>query len=198
MHADALIIFIKNPEKGKVKTRLAADVGDEQALRIYRALLAHTRKVALAVSVDRLLFYDQYIVEQDDWPHTDFDKHVQVTGDLGARMEAAFSEALGQREKAVIIGSDCASLTPDIVQQAFSALDHADAVIGPAMDGGYYLLGLKTLIPEIFRNMTWSTGQVFQETTDRLKAGAHSYALVDKLSDIDYATDWKKYGWELP
>lgn len=197
MTRNALIIFIKNPEKGKVKTRLSADVGADRALRIYRALLTHTRQVALAVSVDRLLFYGQYIAQDDEWKDPHFDKHCQVEGDLGTRMEAAFAKALNNYEKAIIIGSDCASLTSGIIERAFLALDEVDAVVGPAMDGGYYLLGMKTLLPEIFRGIPWSTQHVFPETIARLRANGYQYALVDTLSDIDYAADWEKYGWEL-
>lgn len=197
MAQDALIIFIKNPEKGKVKTRLAKDVGDGRALRIYRALLAHTREVALALPVTRHLFYGQYIANDDGWTTTDFEKHLQVEGGLGARMEAAFAKTLARHPKAIIIGSDCASLTPGIVEGAFQALDKADVVIGPAMDGGYYLLGMKKLIPELFRDMTWSTENVFRETIRRLRQGNHTYQVAEELSDIDYAADWEKYGWEL-
>ena len=197
MAQDALIVFIKNPEKGKVKTRLAADVGDERALQIYRALLTHTRQVALALPVARHLFYGQYIADDDGWDPTDFAKHLQIEGDLGARMEAAFAKTLDRHPKAIIIGSDCASLTPGIVQRAFQVLDQAEVVIGPAMDGGYYLLGMKKLIPELFRDMIWSTEDVFRETLRRLEQNDYAYGLVDELSDIDYAADWEKFGWEL-
>ncbi|MEN0005846.1 MAG: TIGR04282 family arsenosugar biosynthesis glycosyltransferase [Bacteroidota bacterium] len=197
MNQQALIIFVKNPEKGKVKTRLASTVGDERALKIYLALLAHTRNIALAISAKRYLFYSAYVDQQDDWPNGDFQKTLQHNGDLGARMEAAFADCLAENKKVVIIGSDCASLTATIVQEAFSQLDKYDLVIGPALDGGYYLLGMKTPHPFLFQSMVWSTESVFQETINRITAASLTYATLPTLSDIDYEEDWEKYGWNL-
>ena len=152
----ALIIFIKNPEKGKVKTRLAKTVGDDKALQIYLALMEHTRAIALSVEAQRYLFYSQSIGEQDDWSDQQFIKKIQASGDLGQRMEQAFSKALAENEKVLIIGSDCASLIATIVEQAFVALDDHDYVLGPAMDGGYYLLGMKKPSAFLFDQMPWN------------------------------------------
>lgn len=193
---NGLIIFIKNPVLGTVKTRLAAELGDERALKIYLQLIRHTREVALSLSARRYLFYAQYIDHQDDWLPEHFVKEVQPKGDLGHRMEMAFEKVLKEQEKAVIIGSDCASLSPGIVEEAFSVLDQHDVVIGPALDGGYYLLGMKALHPPLFRDMTWSNERVYSETINRIKAGNLSYGTVATLSDIDYAADWEKYGWK--
>lgn len=194
MNANALLIFIRNPELGKVKTRLARDLGPEEALRIYRKLLGHTRKVAQAVAVERFLFYSNFIDREDSWPEPDFKKYLQPDGDLGDRMLQAFGQALSHCEKAVIVGSDCPGLTPLILQTAFEQLGSHDFVIGPAIDGGYYLIGMKKLTPELFRDMTWSTDRVFQETTERMQAMGSSYYVLPTLSDIDYAEDWEKYG----
>ena len=192
-----LIIFVKNPEKGKVKTRLAATVGDDKALSIYLELMRHTREIALATDVKRLLFYSQNINTADAWSNENFEKHLQADGDLGDRMSAAFQTALAQSEKAVIIGSDCASLTPEIVREAINALDENDFVVGPTFDGGYYLLGMKKIAPSLFEKVEWSTESVFTTTIDRIKALGASYHLTEKLSDIDYEEDWVKYGWEI-
>jgi len=193
----ALITFIKNPVKGTVKTRLAADVGDDKALLIYRELMRHTREIARKIDAHRLLFYGSHIDNQDKWPADEFDKQVQPEGDLGKRMETAFRIALDQAESAIIIGSDCASLTPEIVNEAFQKLSETDVVLGPAMDGGYYLLGMKEVHGFLFRNMIWSTDQVFTETTRRLEKAGMRYETVATLSDIDYAEDWEKYGWPV-
>lgn len=193
----ALLIFVRNPELGKVKTRLARDTGDEQALRIYLALLAHTRQAALAVDAHRYLFYSNFIDREDDWPNSDFVKHLQPSGDLGRRMLQAFELALQQHHKAVIIGSDCPQLSSELIQQAFSKLDQHEVVIGPAEDGGYYLLGMQKVYPELFLDMTWSTANVLTQTTARLKQSNTSYALLDTLSDIDYLADWQQHGWPL-
>lgn len=194
MNANALLIFIRNPELGKVKTRLAQDLGPDEALRVYRKLLEHTRKVAQSVLVDRFLFYSNFIDREDSWPEPDFKKFLQSNGDLGDRMLRAFELGLSQCKKAVIVGSDCPGLTPQILQTAFEQLEEHDFVIGPAMDGGYYLIGMKKITRELFQDMTWSTERVFQETTERMKAMGSKYYVLPTLSDIDYAEDWKKYG----
>lgn len=194
MTTNALIIFIRNPELGKVKTRLANDLGQEEALRIYLKLLGHTRKVAQSIRMDRYLFYSNSIDRRDAWPEPDFKKFLQTSGDLGERMLQAFQQALADSDAAVIVGSDCPGLNTSILETAFEQLNHHDFVIGPAMDGGYYLLGMKKIASSLFLNINWSTDQVFATTTGRMKALGATYYVLPTLSDIDYATDWEKYG----
>ncbi len=194
---NALLIFIKNPVKGKVKTRLAQTVGEDQALMIYLELLRHTRDIAQQVDANRLLYYSHFIDQEDEWSKDIFHKVLQQGNDLGAKMGNAFEQALSTHKKAVIIGSDCASLTPEIVNEAFRLLDHYDFVLGPAIDGGYYLLGMKSFYPEVFENIAWSTDEVAAATIDRIDALHKTYSLLPLLSDIDYEEDWKKYGWPL-
>jgi hypothetical protein len=194
---EAILIFIKNAELGKVKTRLAATVGNEKALQIYLALLKHTRSIAQQIAVDRLLFYSSFIDHNDEWPSADFSKHLQTGTDLGQRMINAFQFAFENYEKVLIIGSDCASLTSEIIQKAFDLLEQNDFVIGPAMDGGYYLLGMNKFQPEVFQNIEWSTETVLQSTITQIKALSQSYQLLPELSDIDHAVDWEKYGWDI-
>jgi len=194
---NALIVFIKNPELGKVKTRLAKTVGAEKALAIYIALMEHTRKIAEALPVSRHLFYSQEINEQDNWTSDKFHKALQIEGDLGDKMATAFHTVFKENDKVVIIGSDCASLTPAIVQEAFDKLDDFPFVIGPAMDGGYYLLGMNQFSPTVFKDIAWSTAAVFPTTVERIKSMGKRYHLLPTLSDIDYEEDWVKYGWEL-
>ncbi|MCB0630780.1 MAG: TIGR04282 family arsenosugar biosynthesis glycosyltransferase [Saprospiraceae bacterium] len=193
MSRQALLVFIRNPEIGKVKTRLAQDLGDLEALRIYNTLLAHTRQVTLAVDAHRLLFYSNFIDRNDEWPDRRFDKHLQPKGDLGNRMQQAFEMALKQFDAAVIVGSDCAELTPAILQTALDELEHHDCVIGPAIDGGYYLLGMRQLRPSLFQDMPWSTDQVYAETIKRMEAAGATYYTLPELSDIDYAEDWEQH-----
>lgn len=195
---NALIIFIKNPELGKVKTRLAKTVGAEKALAVYQALMEHTRKIAEALPVSRRLFYSQFINESDKWSRKKFQKELQIEADLGKKMAMAFHTVFKQNEKVIIIGSDCASLTPEIVQTAFDKLDEFPFVIGPAMDGGYYLLGMNEFTPEVFNDITWSTSTVCSTTIERIESVGKSYFLLPELSDIDYEEDWVKYGWDLP
>lgn len=193
----ALIIFIKNTEKGKVKTRLARTLGDDQALKIYKALLEHTRNIALSIKTERYLFYSNFVDPNDDWPNQQFHKLVQQGEGLGQRMQDAFHQVFQQHEKVVIIGSDCASLTPAILQNAFDQLDDYPFVIGPADDGGYYLLGMREYTPSLFENIEWSTETVFPTTIKKIEALQKSYTLLAQLSDIDYEEDWEKYGWKL-
>lgn len=197
MSETTLLIFIKNPEKGKAKTRLAQGVGEERALQIYQALLGHTRKVAQGVKAKRLLFYSSFIDEQDEWTADDFEKRLQEGDDLGERMQLAFAEGFRKGGPVVIIGSDCAQLTSELVEEAIDHLQRHDFVIGPAEDGGYYLLGMRTFMPAVFEGINWSTAEVFSTTLQRLGAHNWSYELLPVLSDIDFEEDWEKYGWEL-
>jgi uncharacterized protein len=193
----SLIIFIKNPEKGKVKTRLAATVGDDKALAIYMALMEHTRRIALATEARRLLFYSQQVNYSDPWSNEDFQKALQADGDLGTKMKTAFAIAFQESDKVLIIGSDCASLTPEIIADAFAKLNDNDFVIGPAMDGGYYLLGMRQFESTVFDNIAWSTESVFSDTVKIIERLGKTYALLPELSDIDVEEDWECWGWEL-
>jgi rSAM/selenodomain-associated transferase 1 len=193
-----LLIFIKNPELGKAKTRLAQSVGAEQALKIYLALLGHTCQLAQAVDAQRMLFYSSFIDEKDQWLNKDFSKYLQASGGLGERMSAAFAQAFAaQGGPVLIIGSDCAQLTPAIVTQGIKALETHDFVIGPAEDGGYYLLGMKEFHPEVFQDIAWSTENVLPQTLEIISSNSWSHTLLPVLSDIDYEEDWEKHGWEI-
>ncbi len=190
----SIIIFTKNPELGKAKTRIASSVGDQTALDIYIRLLDITKSVmSSVVSATRLLFYSDQIVEQDAWPAADFQKYVQSNGDLGDRMEKAFDTALTISHKALIIGSDCPYITVEIIEAAFDQLDHHDIVIGPTYDGGYYMLGMKNLHARLFRDMRWSTTSVYSTTLDRIQDLDLTYAESQMLNDIDHIEDWEQY-----
>lgn len=192
----ALIIFIKNPEKGKVKTRLAATVGDDEALRIYGELLKHTRQITEEIyGLDRYVFYSSFVDETDDWKVPHFYKKMQSSGGLGDKMSRAFQEVFESKSPVLIVGSDCASLTSEIILKAYEILKEKDFVIGPAVDGGYYLLGMKTFEPSVFEHIQWSTDQVFPQTKLNIKKLKKTVGLLPELSDIDREKDWKKWGW---
>ncbi len=194
----ALIIFIRNPEKGKVKTRIAKAVGDEKAFQIYLSLLEHIRSVSAKVEgVERYLFYSHFIDEQDEWDNDLYHKRLQEDGDIGKKMDTAFRRVLRHHSAAIVVGSDIASITTGIIRRAFQVLEEKDYVLGPALDGGYYLLGMKKNSPELFEKMPWSTSKVFAITQSRILQSNASLGLVDTLSDIDHWEDWKEYGWEL-
>ena len=186
----ALIIFIKNPAKGKVKTRLAATLGDTVALGIYKKILAHTNSVTGKVLADKYIFYSSHIDANDEWNKAAFIKALQTGNDLGEKMRNAFvglfNKGYGQ---VAIIGSDCPDITADLIEQAFLELDRSDIVIGPATDGGYYLLALKKLYPALFENITWSTKHVLKQTLANCKGINKSFHLLPVLSDVDVAED---------
>ncbi|WP_452221794.1 TIGR04282 family arsenosugar biosynthesis glycosyltransferase [Lacinutrix salivirga] len=188
----ALIIFTRNPELGKCKTRLAKTLGDQSALNIYRYLLQHTANVAQQVEADRYVFYSEEINTNDIWSAVYFKKNLQKGNDLGERMHNAFEELLNSGyQKVIIIGSDLLDLNKDIIEEAFIKLEGNDVVIGPALDGGYYLLGMKNLHPAIFKNKAWGTETVRETTLADLKNKVVS--LLKPLNDIDTFNDMKHY-----
>jgi len=185
-----LLIFIKNSIPGKVKTRLARSIGDEAALRVYEQLLSHTRHIVTPLACTKMVCYSEAIPAQDGWPETEFRKAVQHGSDLGQRMQQAFDVSFRQGyTPVVIIGSDCAELTTNILQDAFAQLQTHDCVIGPARDGGYYLLGMHTFTPAVFQNKAWSTATVFADTLADLQQAGKSVFLLPVLSDIDTVED---------
>ncbi|WP_207428996.1 TIGR04282 family arsenosugar biosynthesis glycosyltransferase [Pedobacter sp. SYSU D00535] len=188
---NALIIFVKNLQMGKVKTRLAATVGEEKAYAIYSYLLKYTYRTAERVNADKYVFYSDFIPEQD--LHR-FSSQLQSGQDLGERMKNAFRQILDAGyKKAVIIGSDSLEITSKIVDQAFSALEESEVVIGPATDGGYYLLGMKFLHEELFEDIPWSSADVLKKTMRAVKLNGHTHTLLTELSDIDEEQDWLRF-----
>ncbi len=193
--AACLAIFAKEPLPGRVKTRLARHVGNERAARVYARLLDHTRKVADALALaDRTVFYADAPPAVHPFGGGGYRIRQQVGGDLGARMHGAFAECCAAGyERVVLIGSDCRALTTDLLETAFRQLDTHDAVLGPAADGGYYLIGLRAPQPTLFADMPWSTAQVLPLTRARLLAAHLTYAELITLSDVDEPADLTPY-----
>ena len=184
---NALIVFARKPELGKVKTRLARTVGDEKALDIYHHLLKHTRLIARAAKATTFIFLTEEI-KNEYW--SEFVCELQTGETLGEKMQHAFQSVfLKGFKKCVIIGSDCPELTPEIVNDAFGALDQFDAVIGGANDGGYYLLGTKKIIPSLFKNKEWSTANVFENTIKDFENEELSFFTLPFLNDLDEEKD---------
>ena len=187
---NALIIFIKNPVLGKVKTRLAGTVGDETALEVYKELLNYTQKITLLIDADKFLFYADFLQREDEWPNDRFIKHLQKGNNLGERMYTAFEDIfLNKYQKVIIIGSDCLDLSASVIEDAYKFLNESDVVIGPAKDGGYYLLGMKNLHPCLFKNIAWSTSQVLKQTVSICRSQHLNYSLLPTLTDIDVEND---------
>lgn len=188
-----LFIFVKNPEQGMVKTRLAADIGDDAALLVYNRLLEYTESVATKVDVHKQIWYSKEIVTDDLWPDTVYEKCIQSGKNLGERMSRAFSEnEKSGYGKQVIIGSDCAELKADHIEKAFAELEEHDVVLGPSEDGGYYLLGMRKYIPELFSGMSWSTENLYRETLETIRTLKLSFAELEMLNDIDTIDDLNK------
>lgn len=187
-----LIIFTRNPIPGKVKTRLAAAIGDNKALEIYETLRSHTALITKSVNAKIALFFSDFIPTEDLLLTKERVARRQQGSDLGERMHHALSSgfATGAR-RIVLIGTDCHELSTEIIEEAFSALDHADTVIGPAKDGGFYLIGMKKAIPELFSEREWSNPDVLQESVDILLRLNISFKQLRELSDIDTLEDLK-------
>lgn len=190
-----LIIFIRNPEPGKVKTRLTDTIGEEESLKVYRKLLEHTQQVALNVPVDREVWYSDYIDREDEWSPSEFSKKLQKTGDLGDKMLYAFQEGFDSGyDKIVIIGSDCLELNVNHIKDAYQFLDQYDVVLGPSADGGYYLLGMKRLIPGLFLDKPWSEPDLYRQTVLTIRNESLTYYELEQLNDIDTWEDLKESG----
>lgn len=191
-HTDLLMIFTRNPKLGKVKKRLAAGIGDEAALQVYKFLLQHTFKVTKDLDSDKAVYYSEAIPENDLWEKGNFQKKLQQGEDLGQRMKNAFKDAFSNGySKVLIIGSDLYDLQEADLKKAFLTLDQNDNVIGPAQDGGYYLLGMKKLNAALFQKKEWSTSKVLEQTLQDLKD--QQVALLEKRNDIDNSEDLKQH-----
>ncbi|MCW7487514.1 TIGR04282 family arsenosugar biosynthesis glycosyltransferase [Leptospira meyeri] len=195
MEKNKLIIFAKQPERGKVKTRLAVSIGEDQTLKIYLELLEITKKITSTLSVEKIVYWDHlHLVNTLEFEFGD-SKKVQAEGDLGLKMKIAFeNEFRSNFGKVLIIGTDCPFLTKEILEKAYHSLDDTDFVIGPAMDGGYYLLGMREFFPFVFDSIPWSTSEVFPLTLEVIQKNKKTVTLLTELNDIDDIfdlNDWK-------
>lgn len=184
-----LMVFTKNPVLGQCKTRIADKLGDKTALAIYHVLIDHTAKVTEMVHADKWVYYSDFIPnEEDEWDSQFFTKMLQKGNDLGIRMRNAFIEGFSQGyEKIVIVGSDILELETEDITQALEALNANDVVIGPAKDGGYYLLGMKKLHERIFTEKLWGTNTVLSDTLKDLEN--LKWVLLSEKNDIDTIED---------
>ena len=185
-----LIIFYRNPEIGKVKTRLAATLGDSAALAIYLYIAAHTKSITENLAVDKAVYYSHHIDTEDNWQNAIYQKYLQTGADLGERMANAFMRGFQSGYRSIcIIGTDCFELTSGTIEEAFSRLRSSDTVVGPAKDGGYYLLGLNAHHPDLFINKLWSTNSVCADTIQDFMALGLKYHELPVLTDVDEEKD---------
>lgn len=190
---NVLILFFRYPRLGKVKTRLAEGIGAEKALELYVRLLQRTIDMAQGMSQCRLALCvepAQAVRPLKKKFGKGADIFAQKGKDLGPRMRQAIAAVLNRgADKAVLVGVDIPGLSKKIIAAAFSELDHRPVVLGPAADGGYYLIGMKRLIPELFSGIPWGTGVVFSRTLAILEQAEIGYSLLPELHDVDSADD---------
>lgn len=199
MNDQALIIFAKLPRPGEVKTRLGEAIGIHAAAEIYRQFAEHAFRLGRQVLTTGrrvYVFHDQRVNTEEvrSWVGPVFHVLAQEGASLGDRMQNAFNRTFGKGAgRAVIIGTDVPELDLVTLEHAFDALSAHDVVIGPASDGGYYLLGMKAPTKELFDGIVWSSGMVLHDTHLRLRRLHLSFVQLQELADIDTVTDYNAY-----
>ncbi len=194
---ETLLVFAKAPVPGRVKTRLGAEVGHNQAARIYtylaRRVVDRIRGGAYGIRVCYDPPGEREAVRAMLPRHQDLRFLSQHPGQLGERLEWAFREAFRRATRVVVIGTDAPGVDAALVSEAFFRLRQVDLVLGPALDGGYYLLGLSHPAPELFAGIPWSTEKVLERTLERARARGLETALLPPLPDVDTLADWKDH-----
>lgn len=191
-----LIVFTRYPRPGLSKTRLIPALGPEGAARIQKALTGLTLKTILplvesGVIQARVSFDGCSEEEMRQWLGSGFTYEQQAEGNLGYKMRMAFQRAFANEgvSRVVIVGTDIHDLTADIISVAFEALGYNDLVIGPAVDGGYYLIGMNSNHPQLFTDVDWGTNRVFEQTMFKASVEKLTTHVLQKLNDIDRPED---------
>ena len=191
MSKKLLIIFVKNIKLAKVKTRLAKTVGNENAIKVYKALVEITEKVTSNMNIDKRIYFSDAI-NHKQWKN-DF-KAVQKGSNLGERMSNAFQDGFDDGyTEIVLIGSDLPNITKNVIDRGFKSLKNKDVVFGPAEDGGYYLIGFSKFHKCVFENKAWSTSSLLEETLAELNQKKIEVSLIETLNDIDTFEDLQSY-----
>lgn len=189
-----LLVFAKEPTPGKVKTRLAREVGGEAAANIYRLLGRAVVDQVREGGYRTVVCFDPpgSLGRIEDWLDPQgLEFRAQGEGDLGDRLAVAFREAFTVASRVIAIGTDAPGVDAKVVEEAFRRLDEADLVLGPARDGGYYLVGLQRHRTELFLGIPWSTERVLEVTKAKAQALGLKTALLPVRSDVDTLNDWK-------
>jgi rSAM/selenodomain-associated transferase 1 len=185
-----LTIFYKNPELGKVKTRLAAAIGEAKAYSIHLLLCEHTIGITEKLSIPKAIYYSDFIDRNDNWSNNKFQKYTQTGFDIGEKMANAFRLGFNNGYRSIcIIGTDCLDLTTSIINEAFRRLLTHDVVIGPANGGCYYLLGMNYLHGDLFKDKKWTTAKVLPDTVHTIKLLGLSYWELEPLNHINDEKD---------
>lgn len=195
MDGELLIVFVKAPRPGLVKTRLAESIGPVSAAKAYRQLV-ETLLAHLSIIPALELHYSppDALTEIQPWLRPGWAAHPQSNGDLGSRLVSAFANAFASgHDRIVIIGSDCPSITQNDITAAWDALRSVDVILGPATDGGYWLVGLRQPVPVLFEQIRWSTATVLTDTIARARQFNHTVHLLQERSDVDTIQDWQAF-----
>lgn len=200
MDDSILIIFTRYPEPGTTKTRMIPALGAEGAANLQRLMTEHTlqqaRQLPNNIGIE-INFTGGDSAKMQDWLGKDLVYKEQTDGDLGKRMHFAFESAFAKgKDRVVIIGVDCPDLDREILQAAFNALDRHDLVLGPAADGGYYLIGLRRLVPELFVGIDWGSDRVLTQTQEIAARSPLNIYYLPVLNDVDRPEDlsiWTKH-----
>jgi rSAM/selenodomain-associated transferase 1 len=190
-----LIVFLKVPKPGYVKTRLAATLGPDKACEIYCELVEGLlERIRSFQNVELRIAPDDGIVECVSWLQPHWTIRSQGAGDLGARMSRAFEEAfLSGWGRVLAIGSDCPYVGIEQIQDGRDRLNQDSVVLGPARDGGYWMIGTRRYLPSLFDGIEWSTEKVLAQTKERVEAGGESVSLLETLEDIDDLDAWNRF-----
>jgi uncharacterized protein len=190
-----LIVFLKVPRPGFVKTRFAATVGAEKACEIYLELVEGLlERIRSLPNVELRIAPDDGIGECESWRQPPWTIRSQGEGDLGARMSRAFEAAFSCGwDRVLAIGSDCPYVGIDEIHEGRERLEQASVVLGPAKDGGYWMIGMRKFLPALFGGIEWSTEKVLEQTLKRAEAGGGSVSLLESLEDIDDIEAWDRY-----
>ena len=195
MSEERLIVFVKAPRPGAVKTRLAKAIGASAAHAAYRQLVETLLNQLQGLGGVEVCFSpDDAASEVQHWLKEGWSAGPQGDGDLGQRLQSAFQRAFQAGAKHVaIIGSDCPAVKVEDIREAWGGLQTHDVVLGPATDGGYWLIGLRQPQPALFRDVHWSTEDVFAETIQRVQHAGLSVQLLRELADVDTEREWRVF-----
>lgn len=187
-HNQLLIVFAKNSVLGTVKTRLAKTKGNAFAFDVYRRLVSITEQATMNLQGTDVHVYFSDTIDPNSWSNVR--KYVQQGADLGARMRNAFQRGFDQGYERIIgIGTDLPDLSTEVLSEGLIALESHDTVFGPSEDGGYYLIGMRQMLPMIFEEKPWSTEDVLSLTLEQLKANNRTVVTLRTLNDIDILED---------
>ncbi len=191
----ALAVFLKAPRPGTVKTRLAAEIGDRQALRLYRVMASRTLAAAAASELDTTVWFTpaDAVAEMRHWLGEQWNYRPQASGDLGARLAGA-AQSVEPGRGWLALGADCPGLDAELLRVAGAIVARGEVALGPTFDGGYYLIGGRAPLPPLFTGIPWSTASVFAETCARLARAGVPWRQLPTLRDVDTAEDARAEG----